>query len=88
MAIESAVVLAHELSKGGDPERGLRAYERARRARTAWVTARSWSLGRMFTIESRLIGWLRDRVNRSRIGRWAGRRTFERLLVHDLPELP
>lgn len=60
MAIESAWVLAECLKTDGVS--GLTAYEQKRFARTAEVTNRSWSLGKMFAVESRLGCWLRDRA--------------------------
>lgn len=60
MAIESAWVLAECLKAGG--VNGLKAYQEKRFARTAEITNRSWSLGKMFAVESGLGCWIRDRV--------------------------
>jgi FAD-dependent urate hydroxylase len=60
MAVESAWVLAECLKADG--VHGLKAYEQKRFARTAEVTNRSWSLGKMFAVEGRLGCWVRDRL--------------------------
>jgi 2-polyprenyl-6-methoxyphenol hydroxylase-like FAD-dependent oxidoreductase len=88
MALEDAVVLAASLRTEPDLERALRAYERARRARTAFVQDRSWSLGRVFQWEDPLLCWIRDRASASGFGRRQAEKIFRTLLVHRLPELP
>lgn len=60
MAIESAWVLAECLK--ADRVNGLKAYQQKRFARTAEITNRSWSLGKMFAVESGLGCWFRDRM--------------------------
>ena len=62
MAIESASVLADCLKAAYDPISGLREYERKRFARTAEITNTSWTLGRLFTLDSRFLNWGRDRL--------------------------
>lgn len=86
-ALEDAVVLADCLRRRGVTEAGLREYESARRDRTAMVTRRSWSLGKMFQLENRLAIGARNWVFRRRIGERQGLKLFEELLGHDLPEL-
>jgi 2-polyprenyl-6-methoxyphenol hydroxylase-like FAD-dependent oxidoreductase len=60
MAIESAWVLAGCLKADG--VNGLKAYQKKRFARTAEVTTRSWSLGKMMAVEGRFGCWVRDRL--------------------------
>lgn len=86
-ALEDAVVLAHALKRAPDPTAALRAYEAARRDRTAFVQTTSWRLGRLFQAESRLVCWLRDASTASSLGKRQGDATLERLLVTSLPEL-
>lgn len=62
MAIESAWVLAGCVKADGVS--GLKAYQEKRFARTAEITTRSWSLGKMFAVESGLGCWFRDRLFR------------------------
>ncbi|MGL6094357.1 MAG: FAD-dependent monooxygenase, partial [Fimbriiglobus sp.] len=59
MAIEDAAVLARCLGAASVPIGGLRAYEAARFERTAFVTNRSWKVGRSFGLESEF--WCRLR---------------------------
>lgn len=80
MAIESAWVLAECLSAAVDPVSGLREYERKRFARTAHITNTSWTLGRLFTLESRFLNWSRDRLFGNLPGGGAG---FTERLVRD-----
>ena len=47
MGLEDALVLADGLSAGGDVAEALRAFERARFARTAWITRQSRFAGRL-----------------------------------------
>lgn len=61
MALEDAVVLARCLKGAADIPAGLRAYEAARRPRTALVTTQSWQLGKLLGLESRFWCWVRDR---------------------------
>ena len=60
MAIEDAVVLADCLAKAFDPVAALRSYEQRRYDRTTMVVRRSWRLGRVLALESRIGCWLRD----------------------------
>jgi 2-polyprenyl-6-methoxyphenol hydroxylase-like FAD-dependent oxidoreductase len=59
MALEDAVVLANCLRPGVNEE-ALREYESIRRDRTAMVTRRSHTLGRLFQLESRPLIALRN----------------------------
>jgi 2-polyprenyl-6-methoxyphenol hydroxylase-like FAD-dependent oxidoreductase len=61
LALEDAVVLARELA-ARPIEPALRAYERARHARTAEVVRFSWHLGRAGQWTSAFACWLRDRA--------------------------
>lgn len=61
MAIEDAVALARNLVlTPHDAVAGLRAYERERMPRTAFVTNQSWRLGKWLAKESRLVCGIRD----------------------------
>lgn len=65
MAIEDAVVLARNLVlTPHDAIAGLRAYERERMPRTAFVTNQSWRLGKWFAKESPLMCGIRDAMLR------------------------
>ena len=59
-ALEDAVVLAASLRVAGDPVTGLRAYEEARRKRTAQIVRRSYQAGRLAQASSALGAGLRD----------------------------
>jgi 2-polyprenyl-6-methoxyphenol hydroxylase-like FAD-dependent oxidoreductase len=59
-ALEDAVVLAASLREAGDPVTGLRAYEEARRKRTAQIVRRSHQAGRLAQASSALGAGLRD----------------------------
>jgi 2-polyprenyl-6-methoxyphenol hydroxylase-like FAD-dependent oxidoreductase len=87
MALESAVVLADCVRRMGLKAEALRAYEEARRGRTAMVTDQSRSTGRMFQWQGGLLVWLRNRMMRSWYGRRMGRRLFEELMLYELPAL-
>ena len=63
-AIEDAAVLARELAGGSDVPAALRAYEVARRERTAKFQALAWRLGRMGRWDSRVACGFRDRLMR------------------------
>jgi 2-polyprenyl-6-methoxyphenol hydroxylase-like FAD-dependent oxidoreductase len=80
MALEDAVVLANSLAEYGPTPSGLRAYEVARRERTAMVTNRSYALGQMFQLENRLLIPLRNWLFRRRFGQRQGDRVFDKLL--------
>jgi 2-polyprenyl-6-methoxyphenol hydroxylase-like FAD-dependent oxidoreductase len=87
-ALEDAVQLAASLGRARDPLDGLRDYEQRRRARTAWVTKQSWSLGKVLQWQHPLAVWLRDRASRTRLGQRAAWRLFETLLSDDSPGEP
>jgi 2-polyprenyl-6-methoxyphenol hydroxylase-like FAD-dependent oxidoreductase len=80
MAIESSLVLARCLSQEADLSSALRRYEAERMARTAWVTAQSWKIGRVAQLENPLACRVRDfllsiapaRVTRKALERAAG----------------
>jgi 2-polyprenyl-6-methoxyphenol hydroxylase-like FAD-dependent oxidoreductase len=61
-ALEDAVVLAASLRDAPDPVAGLRAYESARRSRTAQIVKRSRAAGRLAQASSALGSGLRDAV--------------------------
>lgn len=81
-ALEDAVALGDCLAKQSSVEESLRAYESRRKRRTAMVTERSWRLGRMLQWENPAAAWVRDAFARTMLGRRAGTRMFEELLVH------
>lgn len=60
MAVESAVLLKRCLESAAEVPASLRAYERGRMARTAWVTNQSWQIGQMGQVENLLAVGLRD----------------------------
>jgi 2-polyprenyl-6-methoxyphenol hydroxylase-like FAD-dependent oxidoreductase len=62
-AIESAAVLARHLTDAADIPAALAAYAESRFARTAMITNRSWTLGKVFALESGWACWLRDRLS-------------------------
>lgn len=64
MAIESAVVLAERLAKGGSIASALESYEADRRVRTAWVTNQSWRMGRVGQWEHPMLCALRRQLIR------------------------
>jgi 2-polyprenyl-6-methoxyphenol hydroxylase-like FAD-dependent oxidoreductase len=59
MAIEDAVVLAHQLARRPWAE-AFAAYERARVRRTSRIVVASWRLGRLAQASGPLAAWLRD----------------------------
>jgi 2-polyprenyl-6-methoxyphenol hydroxylase-like FAD-dependent oxidoreductase len=59
-ALEDAVVVAASLRAAGDPVAGLRAYEYARRKRTAQIVRRSYQAGRLAQASSALGARFRD----------------------------
>lgn len=83
MALESAAVLARCLSAEEDPARAIEAYEGLRQPRTAWITRRSWHLGRLATWSNPLAAGLRNALLRS-IPRHVGQRQAEALLSYDI----
>jgi 2-polyprenyl-6-methoxyphenol hydroxylase-like FAD-dependent oxidoreductase len=78
-ALESAVWLAYALKTRGILEEALRAYEAARRPRTASVTRQSWSTGLMLTWRHPVLVWLRNALFR-----WS---PFQRLTQTSLESL-
>jgi 2-polyprenyl-6-methoxyphenol hydroxylase-like FAD-dependent oxidoreductase len=84
-ALEDAIVLADCLRRGGLTETALREYESARRERTALVTRRSWSLGRMFQLENRLAVAVRNWLFRRGFGERQGIRLLEQLIGYEPP---
>ncbi|MBX9579113.1 MAG: FAD-dependent monooxygenase, partial [Gemmataceae bacterium] len=62
-AIESAAVLARHLTGAADLPAALTAYAESRFARTAMITNRSWTYGKVFALESGWACWLRDRLS-------------------------
>lgn len=81
-AIESAFVLAKHLAGATDVPAALRAYEQARFERTAFITNRSWALGKVFAYESWWANRLRDLFFRG-FG-WLAVRDTEKLLGVDV----
>lgn len=61
-AIESGRVLARHLTGAADVPAALVAYAESRFARTARVTNRSWTLGKVLALESGWACWVRDRA--------------------------
>ncbi len=87
LALEDAVVLAHALRSHGLGTKALRAYERARRARTASIQRQSWWLGKVFQLESPIAIRMRNRLIRSSIGQRRASTSLRAVLSYDLPEL-
>jgi 2-polyprenyl-6-methoxyphenol hydroxylase-like FAD-dependent oxidoreductase len=86
-ALEDAVVLADSLRQSGDVEPALRLYEQQRQRRTAAITNVSWRLGRVCQWENPLACWLRNTLAQL-LPVSGGLRFMERILRHDLPDLP
>src|SRR5262249_14811139 len=86
-ALEDAIVLADCLRRGGLNEAALREYEAARRERTALVTRRSWSLGKLFQLENRFAMGVRNWLFRRGFGEGSGIRLLEQLLEYEPPVL-
>jgi 2-polyprenyl-6-methoxyphenol hydroxylase-like FAD-dependent oxidoreductase len=86
-AIEDAIVLADCLRRRGLSEAGLREYEETRRERTALVTRRSWSFGKVFQMENRVAVAVRNCLVRRGFGEERGKRLFEELLAYEPPVL-
>ena len=80
-ALEDAVALADCFRGRTAVEESLRVYEERRKARTRMVTERSWQLGRMLQWENPVASWMRNALSRTAMGRRAGVRMFEELLV-------
>jgi 2-polyprenyl-6-methoxyphenol hydroxylase-like FAD-dependent oxidoreductase len=87
LALEDAVVLASALRSHGLGTKALRAYERARRARTASIQRQSWWLGKVFQLESPIAIRMRNRLIRSPIGQRQATAGLRAILSCDLPEL-
>lgn len=87
MALEDAVVLAHHLRGATSIPDALRAYEKARRERTAFVTNTSRRLGKMFQIENVVLRKMRDVLLSADFAHSQSVKSLEQLLVHDLPPL-
>lgn len=60
MAVESSLALARCLADGKDLRSSLRRYESERMPRTAWITRRSYRLGRLGQLENPLACLLRN----------------------------
>lgn len=65
MAIESAVVLARELSASDDVPQAIGEYERKRMPRTARITKESWRIGKIGQLENPSACAVRDFVLRA-----------------------
>jgi 2-polyprenyl-6-methoxyphenol hydroxylase-like FAD-dependent oxidoreductase len=85
-ALEDAVVLAAALRDAGDPVVGLRAYEAARRRRTAPIVKRSRAAGRLAQSSGRLGASFRDLLIGSLPNRLHGIQQA-RIVRTDLPAL-
>jgi FAD-dependent urate hydroxylase len=86
-ALEDAVVLAWSLRQQGLQAASLRAYEAARRQRTAMVATQSWAMGKMLQWQNPLAVWLRTWMMHSRLGQGRVVRLLEHLLGYEVPEL-
>jgi 2-polyprenyl-6-methoxyphenol hydroxylase-like FAD-dependent oxidoreductase len=64
-AIESAVSLSRSLVEEDSVESAFRRYKAERHARTAWITNRSWTMGKVAQIENGLLCSLRNAVLRA-----------------------
>jgi 2-polyprenyl-6-methoxyphenol hydroxylase-like FAD-dependent oxidoreductase len=87
-AIEDALFLGHALAGAADPVAGLRAYERARRARAAMFVRRSARLGRVEHFQAGLATRVRDRGLRRMSPAAVIRRLAPMIGDAHLPELP
>jgi 2-polyprenyl-6-methoxyphenol hydroxylase-like FAD-dependent oxidoreductase len=85
-ALEDAVVLAAALRDAADPVTGLRAYEAARRRRTAQIVSRSHAAGRLAQSSSALGAGVRDLLIGSLPNRLHGIQQA-RVVDVELPEL-
>jgi 2-polyprenyl-6-methoxyphenol hydroxylase-like FAD-dependent oxidoreductase len=85
-ALEDAVVLAASLRDAGDPVAGLRAYETARRRRTAPIVKRSRAAGRLAQSSGRLGAGFRNFLIGSLPNRLHGIQQA-RIVDTELPEL-
>jgi 2-polyprenyl-6-methoxyphenol hydroxylase-like FAD-dependent oxidoreductase len=87
MALEDAVVLAHCFSTFRPAETALREYERLRVPRARAIVRGSWQAGRILQIDQPALEWARDRFTGSALGRHAGMRMFQNLLLYRVPKL-
>ena len=87
MAIEDAIVLAEQLSEHSDPVKGLRHYEQIRYQRTTWITNTSRNLGKIYQYEHPFLVWLRTAMFRLPFADSIGRRTQQKILRYDPPEI-
>jgi 2-polyprenyl-6-methoxyphenol hydroxylase-like FAD-dependent oxidoreductase len=85
-ALEDAVVLAASLRDATDPEAGLRAYESARRKRTAQVVRRSFQAGRLAQASSAMGAGVRDFLMGALPNRFHGIQQAK-IVAAELPEL-
>jgi 2-polyprenyl-6-methoxyphenol hydroxylase-like FAD-dependent oxidoreductase len=85
-ALEDAVVLAASLRDAADPDAGLRAYEDARRKRTAQIVKRSFQAGRLAQSSSALGAGFRDLFIGSLPNRLHGIQQAK-IVATELPEL-
>src|SRR5207248_5824333 len=85
-ALEDAVVLADSVRRSGLGASGLREYEERRRARTAFITRRSWSGGKCLQWQSPCAVRLRDRLFQTPAAQRMGLKLFEGLLGYQVPE--
>ena len=86
-AIEDAVILTDRLRSIDDVEEALRASERRRRHRTAYITRQSWSFGRVLQWQNPLATFVRNKLFASVFVRSQRTKIFEKLLLHELPEI-
>ncbi len=86
-AIEDAVTLVDSLRSINDVEKSLRSYEKIRRKRTALITRQSWSFGRILQWQNPLAICVRNKLFASSLVRSQRTKIFERLLLHELPEI-
>jgi 2-polyprenyl-6-methoxyphenol hydroxylase-like FAD-dependent oxidoreductase len=60
-AIEDAVVLSKQLRSAPDIVTGLRAYEAARKQRTAGIVTLAWRMGIIGQLDNPLLCWVRNK---------------------------
>ncbi|VTR97940.1 FAD-dependent monooxygenase [Tuwongella immobilis] len=87
MALEDAVVLADRLRHAEHPIAGLRDYENARKARTAFIVKQSWMMGKVLQLDTGWLCWLRDRISASKAGQRQSDRLLRKLVQVQLPVL-
>ncbi|MFC5290094.1 FAD-dependent oxidoreductase [Actinokineospora guangxiensis] len=81
-ALEDAVVLGEELAAAADPVSALRAYERRREGRVAWLRKRVFTMDRLQKVENRLLCKVRDTFTRKApqdksVQAWRAMMTFD-----------